>query len=448
MWGAHASLQTALAPWGGWRAIAGLAVAACALWLVYGFDYDHTVDRKTDDDYCWLYPRLNKAISAVKQFASLAFLSVLLAAVALAVWNQWAPRLGLPPAADLSAHFDHWRLPPADHTYWRAVALSALVVTLLKARRASRTPRYDLFVSYRSTDAHVVRQVADALIAAGGRVWFAEYEVLIRGREGFQKAIDDGLRRAARVLAFTGDHYAASGHCRGELERFLSRASPTRVVEVRTDGGAETRRRFPSLRESVGLSSRDPSEILGFLRERYGWPVEAPAKTAGGPPRVFEAECLGRRFRLDVTGWAQHAAAGREGESPTFRREAGGRQMFVNLVWGPDVSEEASRRRRAGADDREMYDMLMEYVGSRHLEGVGGRVRGVHLLFHGGLSQMCVTYWTRGYWTRKCSVVLPHPDGRGAPAEFVFTFGFDGSFRDYCRHAHLTDELVLSLAWR
>lgn len=446
----------ALALWGNWRLFAGLVVVGCAVWLVCGLDYDRTVDRTTDDDYYWLYPRLNKSISVVKQTASVLFFSLLLAAAALAAWNEWAPRFGLPREPEIPSGAWGITVPPPGHSYWRAVGLMALFVTAFKAKRVLTTPRYDAFISYRSTDAHLVRQVADRLIASRGRVWFAEYEVLISGREKFQEAIDAGVSRSARLVAFTGDAYAASAHCRGELAKFLSRARPRRVVEVRLHGGAQTHRHFPRLAESDSTTETERDPILDFLRQSCDWPVDPPAgEGAGGGASHFEGVCLGRRFRIDTTGWEQHGegrggeVAGGNYESPTFRRRlAGGRTVFVNLVWGPEASEEARRRHLPEADDREMYDALLEYVGRLHLERVGGRVRGVHLLFHGRLSQMCVTYWTSGYWTRKTSIVLPNPAPGEMPAEFVFTFGFDGPFTEYCRHAHLMDRLALSLDWR
>lgn len=439
--------------WGNWQLLSGLVIMGCALWLVCGLDYDRTLDRTTDDDYYWLYPRLNKGISVVKQLVSLVFFGILLAALALSIWNHWAPRFGWPPEPELPTGAWGFSLPPPTHSFWRAVALSAIFVTLFKAKRALVTPRYDLFISYRSKDAHVVRQVADQLIASSGRVWFAEYEVLLQGREKFQQAIDAGLSRSARVLAFTNDVYADSEHCRHELEHFLKRASPARVIEIKMPAGEKTHRFFPQLRESTSQTATRAEEVLAFLKEKYGWPIDLPAEAAHAPTH-FEADCLGRRFRLDTSGWEPHASpgggldAGGNLESPTFRREVGGGQMiFVNLVWGPEPSAEARRRHLAGADDREMYNLLLDYVDT-HIDRVEARVRGVHLLFHGGLSQMCVTYWTHGYWTRKHSVVLPHPKRGDAPAEFVFTFGFNGPFKDYCRHAYLMDRLVLSLEWR
>ena len=59
---------------------------------------------------------------------------------------------------------------------------------------------------------------------------------------------------------------------------------------------------------------------------------------------------------------------------------------------------------------------------------------------------MAVTYRPRGSWRRKYSVILPNPDG-GPAAEFMFTFGFLGSFRGLCRMTPVIERMVRSLEW-
>ena len=88
-----------------------------------------------------------------------------------------------------------------------------------------------------------------------------------------------------------------------------------------------------------------------------------------------------------------------------------------------------------------MYDYLLSYA-PRHLGVVGGDIRGVHLLFHTRLSQFGLRYWTEFYWTRKVSVTIPNETTRET-AEFVFTFGFWGTFPEYCGYTGVMDTLVM-----
>jgi hypothetical protein len=72
--------------------------------------------------------------------------------------------------------------------------------------------------------------------------------------------------------------------------------------------------------------------------------------------------------------------------------------------------------------------------------------RGIHLHFLDGFSQMAVTYRVRGRWRRKYSVILPNPDG-GPATEFMFTFGFLGSFQGFLRMTPVIERMVQSLKW-
>ena len=74
------------------------------------------------------------------------------------------------------------------------------------------------------------------------------------------------------------------------------------------------------------------------------------------------------------------------------------------------------------------------------------RLRGLHLVFHQGLSHMALTYRLGFLWSRKYSIIVPNRS-TGQMAEFVFTFGTQGTFGWFLRHAPAMDRLVTSLDW-
>lgn len=308
---------------------------------------------------------------------------------------------------------------------------------------------YDVFVSYRSQDVHTAREVADRLIASGISVWFAEYQILLVGRDRFQDAILDGIRRSRFGLAITNDRYVASAYCRLEMEELLERRGPPQILEARFPAEEGTLRAFPRLGESPHIDAVSTEDILSFLESETGWRIEPGVRLEEGDGRHIQGRCPAGPYVLDATGWDVVERGGESVGGDTIKgpvlRYAGGRHpIFVNLYAGRESAPQARRQDRT-ADDREMYDELLAYL-PHHVGRLGADVRGVHLLFHGGLSQMAVTYRLAGYWTRKHSVILPHP-ATGDPTEFVFTFGFFGPYREYCRHAHLMDRLVTTLQW-
>lgn len=309
---------------------------------------------------------------------------------------------------------------------------------------------YDIFVSYRSIDAHVARQVAEQLVASGLRVWFAEYQILLRNWDRFEAAILKGIRRSAFGLAITNDGYANSSNCQLEMAELIERLGPSCLLEVRLPDEGGTHHVFPEVAASPHFTPRNTQEIGSFVQEQTGWKVRPLAEIdASATPRKVEGICLGERYTLDVTGWTVVDPRGYHHpdetvEGPVLQYAGGTRPLHANVFAGREYAEEARPDERS-LDNRAMYHALMAYL-PRHLGRLRADLRGLHLLFHGGLSQMAVTYTMKGYWTRKYSIILPHPSGEGA-AEFVFTFGFVGPFQEYCHHARLMDALVTSLNW-
>ena len=82
--------------------------------------------------------------------------------------------------------------------------------------QTSVEPKYNIFVSYRSKNIHIVRPIAEQLMAAGLKVWFAEYEILLSGRQRFKEAINHGINNCSFGICFTNDRYAQSEHCQKE----------------------------------------------------------------------------------------------------------------------------------------------------------------------------------------------------------------------------------------
>jgi len=296
----------------------------------------------------------------------------------------------------------------------------------------------------------VARPLADHLLASGIGVWFAEYQILLAARDRFEEAIADGVRRCAYGLALTNDRYVGSEYCRSELRGLLDTCGPERVLELRMTEEAGPHRTFPELLRSPYCVGADLDTIVSFVGAQTGRSLRQVEKGATpGPPHRVRGKCLGLPYYLDARGWELVERGGEMLEDgtlkgPSMRIGEGMHAIHVNLYAGPESSPVA-RRQDPAADDRQMYDELLAYV-PHHLGRVGAKAQGVHLLFHGGLSQMGVTYRMMGYWTRKISIILRHPE-TSQVGEFVFTFGFMGRFREYCYRAHVMDELALSLSW-
>jgi hypothetical protein len=369
----------------------------------------------------------------------------------------------------LAAHFRGWEVPPLlglAALGYAAYVLYGVVVIWAAAPGAGweTTPfddlvlggdstgpapegQFDVFLSYKSEDVELVRQVADALIAAGRTVWFAEYLILLVDREKFQDAIDDGIRRSRFGVLFTSDRYVASEHCRNELEQLLP-PRPGKVLEVRVRDEPGTHERYPMLGDCPALTYRgDVGEVLRFIQEQTALPGEVlpPPEPEATVPAVFQDAAAG--YSVEVSGWelCSRGGAAYLGQwiGPQFRRQCDGFRAAWNLVIGSPVV--APRRFREGEpiDDRECFDVTVEFARRYLAARPGAKCVGVHLFFLAGLSHFVVAYWEGGLWRRRYSVILTDPEG--VSTEFAFAFGFRGPFTAYCRHVPLMDRVVRSL---
>ncbi len=331
-----------------------------------------------------------------------------------------------------------WKIPRADPGS-----------DILRNRLRDKTSEFDLFISYKSHDVDLVRPVVDRLIASGLDVWFAEYQILLQDRDKFAQAILDGIDRSSFGLAFTNNRYIDSPHCRLEIQRLLNRLGPARILEVKIPDEDRPHRLFPALDESPGGAARTTSEMLRFISDVTGFAVASGPLPASGASKgaFYTAACLGRPVRLNAAGWRLTKRGSRDDQGSTQGLEfkyRGRYPLAVNLYSGPETSVPGQRQDQ-DIDDRRMYDYLLEYA-PKHLGRLQTKPKGVHLFFHKGLSQMALTYWMEHYWTRKYSLIIPNPVTHET-AEFLLTFGFIGSYEEYCLHTSLMDDFARSLDW-
>lgn len=331
-----------------------------------------------------------------------------------------------------------------DEAFYRLMLGASAIAALVVALWYRRKPLYDLFLSYKSHDAPLVRSVADRLIAGGTRVWLAEYEIPLRREAKFLRYIGYGIRRSRFGLAFTHDLYAKSPYCREEMEGLLRSCGPRKILRVRLTDDDPVDSAFQGIGQAPTLrTDGDVESILSFVERQTGLKA-ATRLPEHFTPTTFQGQWRERPYHLDTTGWE---TAKHDGpylvEGPTLHYIDGPPHLLLNL----DIRAEhsTSARIRGSADDREMYKELKQYV-PEFLGELKAEARGIHLFFHGGLSQMAVTYWVGDHWRRKYSVILPDPQG-GAATEFMFTFGFLGTFDGLCQRTPVMERLVQSLTW-
>lgn len=328
------------------------------------------------------------------------------------------------------------------------------------------TGRRGIFLSHRSVDANLARQVAEQLIAAGLWVWIDEYEVSLDNYDDWEEEVHSGIQDSLAGMALVGRRFANS-NCRGEMDEMLACHGPEGVFVVESE---ETRgdavRAWPELVASTRIESDDPEVIAAAVRSA------APFRTAPwrrmptrADPCALDGVMLGVPYQWDATGWkvtdrGGRTVAGREVAGPSLTLIGGGEPVHCNLYAGPQEREPIKKPPADGTFDESKWDRLV-YLSTmkqaRRMFSMIGQVVtpdaserpqevGKHLFFHDGVGQLAVSYRMPGYWSRKYSLLLEDAPS-GVSAEFVFTFGVGGPFERFCAFGRTMDTLVQSFRW-
>jgi hypothetical protein len=304
---------------------------------------------------------------------------------------------------------------------------------------------FDLFVSYKSEDVRVVRAVVDRLLGRGVRVWFAEYVVLLSGREAFQEAIDAGITRSSHAVVFSNDRYAGSDHCKRELDLIFSPEGPGvgRTFEVRLPPEPNTHRYKADLAHAHWMEcDGDVDAVVESLAAFIGAPTAVAGSDEAVEPAVWFRDTR-RGWAIDIAGWSEHTSSASDPGVPAWARDVAGRRLRLNVHVGPGTV--APRPVAEDPHDREVFDRSIAFA-EEFLRVNGRRPVAVHLLHLGGYSHLVVAYWLGSAWARRYSIVLPDPS-TGESIELAFAFGFFGPFAEYCRAVPLMDRVVESLSW-
>lgn len=130
-----------------------------------------------------------------------------------------------------------------------------------------RQSEYDVFISYKSKDANLVRRVVDVLKANGLKVWFAESNILLVNYEDFENEIREGIERSKNALLFTNQEWYDSAHCNFEMNLILEKSRENRInyYQLKTGEIKDVAGKFPEL-ENYKLSCTYSNSFEDLIR--------------------------------------------------------------------------------------------------------------------------------------------------------------------------------------
>jgi hypothetical protein len=354
------------------------------------------------------------------------------------------------------------QLLPKEITPWMAAAivigLGFGFITFAIARKMRRwknipfrnTADSDVFLSYKSDDAILVRFLAEQMMAQGINVWFNEYRIVLRGwDEDFEQGLKAGVATCRRAAFFTNEKWTKSQWCvNAEAIPLLARLAKDDCIEVGIPPHPAPHQKVPPLEQvqQIEASNMDKWTLLKNLYQALGFTMQVST-----PPGTAQRPLRGRvndvPYELNIHGWSAHGDARPSMGNlvlPRLVQTDNGTMLSVNIIAGKRGWE---RKEINDLDDRIVFQNLRN-MACHYFQGfpLAGECIGVHLVFQTGFSHGAFTYWGRNAWCRKYGIVLPAGDG-GADIEFTFTCSVYGPFSEFCRVAWRFEELVTSLQY-
>jgi hypothetical protein len=307
-----------------------------------------------------------------------------------------------------------------------------------------------LFVSYQNGDCVVARQLTEQLMVEGLVPWFAEYMMPYYKNNDFKNAIDVGVKSSRQGLCLTNGRYFKSNWCQYELAQ-LSLPSNCTVeglfaLELEEISGVvnKTPRKASVKFESIYQAVETLGPHFGIQYSTAALSTETSAQDRRrfkGPSSSYSLNLAG----WEVTPARRLDAGGGDVWGPAFRRWFDSFLIWGHLIIGPQDSRLRRRPMETGKfDDREYYEEAVKFAQLFYKNHLPQKLRGIHLLHLAGWSHPALTTFVTGTWSRMYSLVFPSQDG-GSDLEYAFFFFAREPFRDFCRHAHAMDKLVLSL---
>lgn len=337
------------------------------------------------------------------------------------------------------------------------IGIGKFVVSLTRGERSTNT--WDFFFSYKSENANEVRRIAERLMAGGYRVWFAEYEILLRNFDDFEPWIRQGIDNCSYAILFTTPDYWQSRYCQDEAEWLKQRfaTEPQRIIEVslqepnvgRHAGGIspQSPRVVTKISPQASAKPNEDDELLIRLSSLTGLDLSriSTSRHTTGDPRWYTARCAPVSFQAQgfvLLEWNTYS----DGTDVfSFDGEPGAVKYGFN-VYFHYFPERAPGEPFTLGDDRKLYAELRAFaqyfIGQVEAQGADLEERGLHLFWRAGRPQMALTHTVSSVPMRKYSVILQELP---APLQVIFTFSVAASFDEFVQYMPLMDRVVESI---
>ena len=332
--------------------------------------------------------------------------------------------------------------------------------------------QYDIFISYKSENANIVRQIVETLVANGIRIWFAEYKILLYNYDEFQTEIDKGIDSSKNFLIFTNDSWADSEYCNKEINRIIkiiktANDNSRKIIEVQIPKENMTYKKFPEIKNfSSILYMNNFEQIVKFIIDNANIGKDKIFFPPVPPSNINMARVLSNKYRycLNVGDFIEEDCSFLSnpdgGVGGFFKGKILGNEVIAfvqTYLIDPSVPHQFFSE-SGKCNDRDIYHMYRKYAKNWVLTQ-NATVFGLHLFFHSKRSNMALSFRYKPQnsdgienWERTYGIFVKNPlldDYQEIRINFKTTFSpYDpDAFKKFCSLTKYYDSVVSTLKY-
>ena len=271
-----------------------------------------------------------------------------------------------------------------------------------------RNKKFDIFISYKSQNVILVRQIAERLKASGINTWFDEYSILLDNSMDTESIIQDAIINSSYGLIFTNDLYFESAGCRNELKQLLRHCDSNHIIHIQLSPSITFHPILTQLSGCPSLNTSNIEEICAFIASTIDKKIVnhySPAQNNFS--KVYTGKYLGIPYQLNIDHWEEETwpfiaklfgvfSGSKLG--PCFSFNIGGYRLEINLCVGPELHpQQVNSQVMHAIDHREIQKKLLCPLAKTYFRDFGpDSVVGVHLLPHYEFMHHAFTYRSIG----------------------------------------------------
>lgn len=349
-----------------------------------------------------------------------------------------------------------------------------------------------IFISYKSNDVKIARNIAEHLMAWGNEIWFAEYYISIYNQpKNFIEELRKGLKRVKKGIVIANKKYFQSSWCLEELESLSKNQGLDNLFFVSTQQNSGIEDHFPGLDiknkfYANFLDKKDYFKLYNILSRNsflyYKGELQQEIFIKNNENKIIFKEIskeinilnwnrIDNFPRLELLNWLfgklnptvfNEMTAINNKEQWWFKANSGTEQLKAHIIYTKipmERTREIHHTIVSKKNDRDVYEQNIEYTkkfikNNYHKYGIEYEILGVHLYnlldhTHFAFTYKIDPYSNKSIIRRKYVLTFPIPNSNH-DGEIVITVGFNHAqnyaLKTFLRQINIFDAIPYSIS--